>query len=150
VNHHRIRRAGKRKQRTGLRIRGQRGHPEVRQALIRYARWLRKSFVFPMRVPVYLFPSHTIITQDGAHVSASFFAPFDRDVEPFIRIATGDYPKLKRSLGRNDALAAYIMSLSHEIVHYYQWLEHGNVSERGVVARARSMLRRYATQVERP
>jgi hypothetical protein len=131
-------------------MRGQRGHPEVRQALNRYARWLRKSYVFPIRVPVYLFPSRTIITQDGVHVTASFFAPFKNDVEPFIRIATGDYSETKRLLGRDDALAAYIMSLSHEIVHYCQWLEHGNVFEKGVIAKASSMLRKYATEVKRP
>jgi hypothetical protein len=131
-------------------MRGQRGHPEVRQALTQYARWLRKSYVFPIRVPVYLFPSRTIITQDGEHVSASFFAPFDRNVEPFIRIATGDYPELKRLRGRNDALSACIMSMSHEVVHYFQWLETGTISERGVIAKARSMLRRYAAEVKRP
>jgi hypothetical protein len=106
--------------------------------------------VFPVRVPVYLFPSTTIITQDGARVTASFFAPSARDVEPFIRMATGDYPELKRSLGRDDALAAYIMSLAHEVVHYYQWLENGNTTERGVVAEARRMLRSYSAEVARP
>lgn len=131
-------------------MRGQRGHPEVRSALNRYARWLRKSHTFPMRVPVYLFPSSTITTQDGTRVTASFFAPSARDVEPYIRIATGDYPELKRMRGRDDALAAFIMSFSHEIVHYYQWLENGNVTERGVIAKARSMLRMYSAEVSRP
>jgi hypothetical protein len=116
----------------------------------KYARWLRKSYAFPIRVPAYLFPSPTIITQDGIHVTASFVAPFERDIEPLIRIATGDYPELKRLRGRNDALAAYIMSLSHEIVHYYQWLECRETSERGVIVKARSMLRRYAAEVKRP
>jgi hypothetical protein len=150
VNHHPILRVRKIKPRTGLRMRGQRGHPEVRRALNQYARWLRKAYAFPIRVPVYLFPSRTIITQDGVRVVASFFAPFDRDAEPFIRIATGDYPELKRLRGRNDALAAIIMSLSHEIVHYYQWLESGEISERGVIVKSRSMLRRYAAEVKRP
>jgi hypothetical protein len=150
VSHQNIRRARRIKPRTGLRMRGQRGHPEVRRALNQYARWLRKSYAFPIRVPVYLFPSRTIITQDGIHVAASFFAPFERDVEPLIRVATGDYPEIKRLRGRNDALAAYIISLSHEVVHYYQWLEGGNVSERGVNAKAQSMLRRYAAEVKRP
>lgn len=144
------RRAGKPETRTGLRMRGQRGHPEVRRALNRYAQWLRRSYAFPIRVPVYLFPSSTIITQDGARVTASFFAPFKKDVEPFIRIATGDYPEQKRLRGRDGALAAYILSLSHEIVHYYQWLESGNVSEAGVIAKARSMLKMYAADVKRP
>lgn len=129
---------------------GARGHPEVRRALIRYARWLRKTYEFPIRLPVYLFPSETIITQDGDHVSASFVAPFSRDVEPLIRIATGDYSLLKRTRGRDNALAAFLWSLSHEIVHYFQWLETGECFERGVAVKARTMLRRYATEVDHP
>jgi hypothetical protein len=118
--------------------------------LNQYARWLRKAYAFPIRVPVYLFPSRTILTQDGDHVSVTFFAPFDREVEPLIRIATGDYPELKRRWGRNGALTAYIMSLSHEVVHYNQWLETGTISERGVRVKARSMLHRYAAEVKPP
>ncbi len=150
VSHQNIRRAKKIKPRTGLRMRGQRGHPEVRRALNKYARWLRKYYAFPIRVPVYLFPSRTIITQDGVHVVASFFAPFKRDVEPLIRVSTGDYPELKRLRGRDDALAPFIESMSHEIVHYFQWLETGTISERGVIVKAQSMLRRYASEVKRP
>jgi hypothetical protein len=133
-------------------MRGQRGHPEVRRALNKFARWLRKTYAFPIRVPVYLFPSRTIITQDGLHGVASFVAPFKRYVEPLIRVSTGDYPELKRSRGRDDALAPFIMSLSHEVVHYFQWIEGGEpaVSERGVQVRARSMLRRYAEVAKRP
>ncbi|MGE0278983.1 MAG: hypothetical protein AB7R40_26620 [Nitrospiraceae bacterium] len=136
--------------RSGIRIRGARGHPEVRQALVRYAKWLRKRYVFPIRVPVYLFPSVTIITQDGEHVSASFFAPWDPNEEPFIRIATGDYESLKKKLGRNDALAAFIVSLSHEVNHYFQWIKSGEISEKGVALKSRAMLRKYASEVRRP
>lgn len=131
-------------------MRGYRGHPEVRDALNKYAGWLRKSYVFPIRVPVYLFPSETIITQDGKRVAASFFAPFDRNIEPFIRIATGDYPALERDQGRDNALAAFINSLSHEIVHYFQWVKTGDISERGVRAKATAMLRKYSREVDRP
>ena len=83
-------------------------------------------------------------------MTASFFAPFEKHVEPFIRIATGDYPELKRSWGRDAALASYITSLSHEIAHYYQWLGRRRLSERGAISRAKSMLRMYAADVERP
>jgi hypothetical protein len=87
--------------------------------------------------------------QDGTHVAAEFFGPFNRDEEPFIRIATGDYSELKRKIGRDHALAVYIDSMSHEIVHYYQWLQ-GRVSERGVAIRARGLLLKYAAEVNRP
>lgn len=136
--------------RSGIRIRGARGQTEVKDALIRYAKWLRREYEFPIRVPVYLFPGETIVTQDGDHVAASFFTPYDREEEPFIRIATGDFPELKQTQGRDNALAAFISSLSHEIVHYFQWIETGEVSERGVAKKAESMLRRYARAVDRP
>jgi hypothetical protein len=131
-------------------VRGHRGNAAVRAALIRYSRWLRKQYDFPRRVPVYLFPSETIITQDGAHVSASFFAPNNRRFSPFIRIATGDFEKLRRKRGRDNALAAFILSMSHEIVHYHQWLSGMPFSERSASARARAMLRRYAREVDHP
>ena len=86
----------------------------------------------------------------GARVSASFFAPFDRRVEPFIRIATGDYPHLKRKLGRDRALAAFLQSLAHELVHYQQWVATGETSERGVVSRARRIVKRYALTTDHP
>ncbi len=136
--------------RYGLRIRGARGHPEVRGALIRYAKWLRKHYEFPVRCPVYLFPSEQIITQDGNRVSASFVAPYDRNVEPLIRIANGDYPDLLRIHGRDDALAANIVSLSHEVIHYFQWIKTGTITERGVIKKAESMLDLYALDVDRP
>lgn len=137
--------------RSGIRINGHRGHPEVRGALVRYARWLRLEFDFPIRVPVYLLRHEHVLTFDGRRVSASFFAPYDRNVEPFIRIATGDYDSLLVEFGgRDNALAAYIVSLSHEVVHYFQWVETGRIWEQGVIVRARGMLRRYERTIDRP
>ncbi len=130
--------------RKGLRIRGDRGHAVVRRSLIRFARWLRMQYDFPIRVPVYLFPYDHVITMDGKKVSASFFAPFRRNVEPFIRIATGDYGTLVRKVGRDNALAAFICSLAHEVVHYQQWVATSETWERGVSVAARGILRRYA------
>jgi hypothetical protein len=141
---------GKREKRTGLRIRGARGHPVVRAALIRYARWVRTQYQFPIRVPVYLGPKELVTTIDGNRCSASFFAPWDLAEEPYIRIATGDYPLLKRQSGRDAALAAFIVSMSHEIVHYRQWVETGDVWERGVDRKAVAMLRRYELTVDHP
>ena len=137
--------------RTGLHIRGARGHPVVRGALIRYARWLRVHYEFPIRAPVYLSPQKLIKTLGGRLVTASFFAPWARDVEPYIRASTGDYAELRRLCGgRDNALASYITSLSHEVVHYRQWLDTGSIWERGVVTEARRMLRRYEQTTARP
>lgn len=136
--------------RTGIRIRGARGHPEVRRSFIRFAKWLRQEYAFPIRVPVYLFPSEYIITMHGERVVASFFAPFDRSMEPLIRVATGDYVQLKKERGRDDALAACLNSFAHELVHYQQWVATGDISERGVIRRAQSIVDRYAITTDRP
>ena len=139
-----------RRRRTGLRIMGHRGHPQVRLALVRYAKWLRSRFIFPLRVPVYLFASETFVTMHGEHVSASIFLPWNRNVEPHIQIATGDYPALRRERGRDRALAAFLCSLSHEVLHYRQWIETGRSWERGVGAAAIRLVEAYAMTVEHP
>ena len=136
--------------RTGIHIRGHRGHAEVRGALVRFARWLRRTYEFPMRVPVYLSPNEFVVTGDGRECTACFFAPYERKVEPLIRIATGDYQSLKKERGRNNALACSITSLSHEVIHYQQWIGTGEVTERGVAAKAVRMLRKYELTTDRP
>ncbi|MCB9690049.1 MAG: hypothetical protein H6735_33720, partial [Alphaproteobacteria bacterium] len=80
--------------RSGLRIVTRRGRKEVGEAILRYAPWLRREVEFPMRVPVYLSPRRRLRTMHGELVSASFFAPYDPLVEPYIRIATGDFDEL--------------------------------------------------------
>jgi hypothetical protein len=86
----------------------------------------------------------------GEYVSASFFAPWKRDEEPFIRVATGDYPTVKAARGRDNALAAFLQSFAHEVVHYQQWVSTGMTTERGVVVRAKRMLEMYASTVDHP
>ena len=136
--------------RTGLRICGSRGHPQVRAALIRYAKWLRAELEFPIRLPAYLLAGDRVVTMDGCMCSASIFLPWDRTVEPYIRVATGDYPKERRLWGRDNALAGYLCSVSHELIHYRQWVETGESWERGVAVRARGMVDRYALTADRP
>jgi hypothetical protein len=71
-------------------------------------------------------------------------------VEPYIRIATGDYAKAAAAHGRDNALAAIIVSFAHEVVHYQQWVKTGTLTERGVRRRANDMLRRYESTTDRP
>jgi hypothetical protein len=111
---------------------------------------LRKEYNFPIRVPVYLNQHRCFITVEGEEVTASFFAPNDRNIEPYIRIATGDYDDLVSEWGKNDALASYICSLAHEIIHYQQWIIEGSTSEEGIEEEAEAILRRYAQTVDVP
>jgi hypothetical protein len=136
--------------RKGLRIRGQRGNYCVREALKRFARWLRQEYDFPIRLPVYLNEHKRFVTIEGEEVTASFFAPTDPNIEPYIRLATGDYDDLVAESGKHDALASYICSLAHEIIHYQQWIVDGRTSEDGVSKKAVNIMRRYAQTVDLP
>lgn len=142
----------KQAKRSGLRIRGSRGHPEVCAALVRFAKWLRANYEFPMRVPVYLSPCETVTSIHGEEGTASFFTPFDHNVEPYIRIATGDYGACKEKEGRDNALAGFLASLAHEVIHYQQWVSggHATVSERGVIRKASIVVNQYALTVDHP
>lgn len=122
----------------------------MRRCLQRYARWLREYVNFPVRVPVYLSPRKELKLMDGQTASASILTPFDRRQEPYIRIAAGDYRDLLRERGRDNALAAYLNSLSHEVVHYRQWIERKPLTEKGVIRKAKTMVDDYATCVDRP
>jgi hypothetical protein len=135
--------------RTGLRIKGHRGHPEVREAVIRFARWLRTAFAFPVRLSVYLQPGETFLG-DGDEFIASFFAPYDETKEPFIRLATGDYPNLKNERGRDDALAAILDSLVFQIIKYQQWVETGSFSDEDISADADQILYAYSQTTDHP
>ena len=57
---------------------------------------------------------------------------------------------MKRTRGRDNALAAFICSLAHEIVHYRQWLAGRTMSEREAQKEARRILARYNGDVRRP
>ncbi len=122
----------------------------VSAAEIRFAKWLRETYEFPVRVPVYLSPHETIKTMHGDICVAYFFAPWDPNVEQHIRIATGDYPTERRQRGRDDALASFLNSIARQVVRYQQWIETGEMSERGVVVRARKMVDRYALTTDHP
>ncbi len=111
------------KVRPGLRLRFQPGvDPEVRRSCIEFANWLRYRYYFPIRVPVYIKASEFVKTQSGELVSAKFFEPFDKAVEPYITIATGDIKKIEQKHGKDEALAAVLCSLAHELTHYFQWI----------------------------
>jgi len=137
--------------RAGLTIRNKGGNLEVRRALDRFAAWVLANHDFPIRVPVFLYPSHYLITLTGERVASSFFAPDNQEDTPYIRIATGDYPELKKKIGRDNALASFINSMSHQIVNYQQWIRGGQFEDESAVAKkAVKLLRQYEKTVDRP
>ena len=127
---------------------------EVRRALKEFTVWMRKKYSFPIRIPVYVKSSERIKARDGDIVCATFFEPDDKYVEPYIKIATGDYFELERTDGRDNALAAILGSLIHELTHYYQWINCINLTEEGRERQANAytgiILGEYAKTREHP
>lgn len=118
--------------RTGLRFRYDPGvDPEVKNACKCFAKWLRSEYYFPLRVPVYIKGTKYIKTMDGDRVVGSFFEPFEYTKEPYIRIATGDYTELKNSIGWDNALASILVTVAHELTHYFQWINNLQLTEIG-------------------
>ncbi len=122
----------------------------MRSAAIRFAAWLRYFYLFPVRVPVYLSPRELLTTIDGESAVATFFAPWEPNVEPYIRVATGDYPILLAESGRDNALADILCSLAHEIIHYRQWIFTGETHEAGVSSKASRIIDAYARYIAHP
>jgi hypothetical protein len=104
--------------RSGLRIRCLGINEEVRTAILNFACFLRQQVHFPIRVVVYVRKDELVKNIYGELVYGTFFAPYDKLVEPYIRLATGDFYKLKDELGRDDALAAILHTFAHVVVHY--------------------------------
>ena len=121
----------------------------MRHAVVQFAKWLRLRFEFPMRVPVYLSNRELISTRHGL-ASASFFAPDDRAEEPRIRVATGDFKRMKAKSGRDNALAAILTSVAHEVAHYNQWCQKRSFSETQAERTASRLIRDYAKTVKHP
>ena len=135
---------------SGLRIVGTRGHREVKDCIIRFAKWLRKKKEFPVRITVYLSADAYVTARDGEKCVGLIWIPDALDKYPYIRLATGDYESRKGMYGRENALAGDLCTLCHELLHYWQWIETNNMWEKGIAREARNLVNRYANEVDVP
>jgi len=117
--------------RAGLRVRCDKDvHPRVKQACKNFAFWLRLNMGFPIRVVVYINKDYQIKTyQTKELVSATFLGPDDKNLEPYVRVASGDYEELTSERGEENAIYAILNSMAHEIIHYRQWIDDRELSE---------------------
>lgn len=115
---------------------------------------VKKRYEFPVRVPVYFKASKEIMSSDGRIASALFFWPYDRKEEPYIKVAVGDYQEMLRERGKDNALAAILHSIAHELSHYYQWLKKYEYNEKRMERQAKyyakELIYDYAETREHP
>ena len=108
---------------SGLRLRVETGvDPHVRCAVLAFARWIRTEYRFPVRVCVYIKAARRIRARDGELVCGTCWQPGDHRLSPFIRIAAGDYTELRERYGAFQAVGEILLSMAHELTHYFQWL----------------------------
>lgn len=145
----------KNKCRKGVRLRFDKDvDEEVRRACKEYVGWLRSQYDFPIRVPIYFKASKYVTTSTGESCSALFFGPYDKSLEPYIKVSVGDYQDLLEEVGKDNALAAILCSITHELSHYYQWIKECDFSmeksERQAKYYASEIVGDYAETREHP
>ena len=105
-------------------------------------------------MPVYVKNKKTVLTKDGENVVGLFFEPFSYKDEPYIKIAVGDYETLEVKWGKDNALASILLTLAHEITHYYQWLNNIQITsssrERQANRCAKYIIDEYSLTREHP
>ena len=141
--------------RTGVRIfYDKQVDNEIKSSIKSFVSWLRVNYKFPKRVRVYIKSQRRIKSQIGDMVCGTFFRPANRNVEPYIRIATGDYKELVENQGRDNALAEILWTIAHELTHYFQWLNALDLTligeERQATNYANRILKSYAETREHP
>ena len=108
---------------SGLRVRYEKNvDPEVKRSVQECVIWLRSKYFFPKRVYIYVKSDWRIMAKNGEMVCGTFFRPADRNKSPYIKVATGDYTDLLKRRGKDNALAAILYTLIHELTHYFQWI----------------------------
>ncbi|MCI8589340.1 MAG: hypothetical protein HFE77_01285 [Clostridiales bacterium] len=132
-------------QNEGIYLRFSKGvNKELRSAILDFVKWVRQTYIFPVKVIAYIKASQFIINgQTKEQVVASIFLPFDQEVSPYIRLATGDYEELIEELDVFSAKCATLASLAHEITHYYQWIKDLPLDETQADRLARKKVYKY-------
>lgn len=127
----------------------------VRLSILKFCRWIRQEFYFPIRVVVYVKAAPYIVAKDKSKVYATFFGPENHMQEPYIKLSTGQFDQLlTKEVERDDALCIILTSLAHELSHYFQWINDVELTEIGQERQAsiyaRAILAEYSEVVEHP
>jgi hypothetical protein len=136
--------------RRGLRIRYGIINKDVADSVRRFVKWLRNNYKFPIRIPIYLSTKPMVKAIDGDLCYSTFFEPFKKDVEPYIRVATGEYTQDKKELGKDNALAAPLSSIAFQLQYYFSWCQNEPISEKQARRRGRAVMRKYSSTVDHP
>lgn len=105
---------------AGLRLHIERGiDPVLRRKFLFLAKQLRKCYVFPVPVSVYVVASGKVTLRSGESAYGSF-RWFPRRT-PMIRVAAAYEESALEEYGKAELDVMILSSLLHELTHYYQY-----------------------------
>lgn len=93
--------------------------PELKQMYISFARWLRKTYVFPVHIHIHILNCEKVKLRSGQMAYGSFRWFAKRN--PMIRIPSAIETHLLQEYTKEDIYEQILSSLVHELSHYYQW-----------------------------
>ncbi len=105
----------------------------IAKEIKKYVAWLEVNHSLPKELRIIVTGVSFIRSIDHEHVSSTFWAPFDKEEACYMKISTGDFWELEK-WGKDSAIYSTLNSISHELIHYHQWLEdkelHGNETDK--------------------
>ena len=96
--------------------------PAFRQLCLRFIRWVRKKYVFPGTIRIYVKDCEQVRLLSGRMAYGSF-RWFDGDRPPYIRLPARINNSLREQYSDEDLYDSVLSSLVHELTHYFQWAE---------------------------
>ena len=95
--------------------------PALKNQYIKLARWLRKTYYFPVVLNVYIVNTEKVRLGSGKLAYGSF-KWFDKR-PPRIIIPSAIEQSLKQKYSNDEINEMILSSFIHELTHYYQWFE---------------------------
>ena len=108
-------------------------HPYVRSWVIIYTKWLRKILCFPVHVNVYCVFGHKIRCCDHSLAYGRIIEPINRVKHPIIYLACGSFlqnDEIDEFMRDETELILY--TFSHEIIHYFQYINGYDMTTKGI------------------
>ena len=106
---------------TGISLRFDSGiELELRKIFIDFTKWLRKNYFFPVHINVYIKNCEKILLWNGNLLYGSF--RYYAQKSAHILIAAKIEENLTKKHSRKDIYEMILSSFSHELTHYFQWV----------------------------
>ena len=94
---------------------------KLKNKYINFATWLRKTYIFPVRLNVYVLNTEKVSLKNGNLVYGKFC--WYPKKTPNIKIPSKISMPLLEEFSIDEIYDSILSSLVHELTHYYQWVK---------------------------